>query len=71
MPMLFDMDLKSPSVSDFFGFTPEIPIADVLSGKVPFAEQAVRVGRMSPFQPHAKPKSIRHVSCWQSIPRTH
>jgi len=42
--MLFDMDLKNPSVSKFIGYRAEVPIADMLSKKVAFADQAVRVG---------------------------
>jgi Mrp family chromosome partitioning ATPase len=42
--MLFDLDLQDPSVSDFLGHTPKAHIADMLTGQVPFAEQAVRVG---------------------------
>ena len=42
--MLFDLDLQDPSVGDFLGHKPEDSIVDVLSGSVPFADQAVRVG---------------------------
>ena len=42
--MLFDLDLQNPSVGDFLGHTPEAHIADMLEGKISFAEQAVRVG---------------------------
>ena len=42
--MLFDMDLQDPSVASFLGHTPQTHIADMLGGKVSFAEQAVRVG---------------------------
>jgi Mrp family chromosome partitioning ATPase len=42
--MLFDLDLQNPSVADFLGYMPEAHIADMLSGKVSFADQAVRIG---------------------------
>jgi len=42
--ILFDLDLQAPSVSTFLGHTPEVHISDILAGKVPFADQAVRVG---------------------------
>ncbi len=42
--ILFDLDLQDPRIDDFLGFSPEHDIADMLSGQVPFAEQAVRVG---------------------------
>lgn len=41
--ILFDMDLQSPSVSEFLGHTPEKNITDMLSGQVSFADQAIRV----------------------------
>jgi MinD-like ATPase involved in chromosome partitioning or flagellar assembly len=42
--ILFDLDLQNPSVGDFLGYTPEAHIADMLSGKISFADQAVRIG---------------------------
>lgn len=42
--ILFDLDLKDPSVSTFLGCTPEHDITDMLGGRVPFADQAYRVG---------------------------
>lgn len=42
--MLFDLDLQDPSVDKFLGHTPESHIADMLTGEVAFADQAVRVG---------------------------
>jgi len=42
--MLFDLDLQNPSIGDFLGHTPKAHIADMLAGKISFAEQAVRVG---------------------------
>jgi len=42
--MLFDMDLKDPSIAHFFGHTPTANITEMLSGTVPFAEQAIRIG---------------------------
>lgn len=47
--MLFDMDLKDPSVSKFIGHRADIPISDMLLGKVSFADQAVRVGENVAF----------------------
>ena len=42
--MLFDMDLGNPSVHSFFEHRPEHPISSVLTGAVPFEDQAVRIG---------------------------
>ena len=42
--MLFDLDLRDPSVGRFFEHRPEHAIADMLSGRIPFAEQALRIG---------------------------
>ena len=42
--MLFDLDLKSPSLSTVLDYTPTHSISDVLTGDVPFADQAVRIG---------------------------
>ena len=42
--MLFDLDLQDPSIGAFLGHAPQTHIADMLSGEIPFAEQAVRVG---------------------------
>ena len=42
--MLFDLDLQDPSVGDFLGHTQDVHIADMLGGRVSFAQQAVRVG---------------------------
>ena len=42
--ILFDLDLQNPSVGEFLGHTPEAHIADMLSGKISFADQAVRIG---------------------------
>ncbi len=41
--MLFDVDLRRPSVAKLFGASPDASLADVLEGKVPFEEQAVRL----------------------------
>ena len=41
--MLFDFDLRRPSVASFFGMSRERSVADVISGAVPFPEQAVRL----------------------------
>lgn len=42
--ILFDLDLQDPSVGDFLAHSPEHDITEMLSGTVPFADQAVRVG---------------------------
>ncbi len=42
--ILFDFDLGDPSVGEFLDHKPEKSISDVLTGRVDFAEQAVRVG---------------------------
>ncbi len=41
--MLFDVDMRRPSVAKFFGATPEASLVDVLENKVAFEEQAVRL----------------------------
>jgi Mrp family chromosome partitioning ATPase len=41
--ILFDLDLRRPSVSKFFGASPVASLTDVLEDKVPFAEQAMRL----------------------------
>ena len=42
--LLLDLDLRSPSMSDYFSYKPEHNVGDVLTGRVPFAEQALRIG---------------------------
>lgn len=42
--MLFDLDLQDPSVGDYFGYTPQTHVADMLLGDIPYADQAVRIG---------------------------
>ena len=42
--ILFDLDLQDPSVGNFLSHTPSAHIADMLAGRVTFAEQAVRIG---------------------------
>jgi len=42
--ILFDLDLRDPSAHKFFDTKPEHSLGDVLSGRVSFAEQAVRFG---------------------------
>jgi Mrp family chromosome partitioning ATPase len=42
--MLFDMDLRDPSVTGFLGHAPAHDITEMLSGQVPFSQQAVRAG---------------------------
>lgn len=41
--MLIELDLHRPTISKVFGFTPASDVTSVLSGKTPFAEQAVRL----------------------------
>ena len=42
--MLFDMDLRDPSVHKFFEHEPKETISELLQGNTPFSEQAVRIG---------------------------
>lgn len=42
--MLFDFDLRDPSVHEFFEMKPPYGVDDLLQGKVDFAEQALRIG---------------------------
>lgn len=42
--ILMDFDLRSPSVADFFAMSPTHDITDLISERVGFAEQALRVG---------------------------
>lgn len=42
--MLFDLDLRDPSVHLFFGTSPEHSIGEVLAGRVSFADQGMRFG---------------------------
>ncbi|MEM9231968.1 MAG: CpsD/CapB family tyrosine-protein kinase [Pseudomonadota bacterium] len=42
--MLIDMDLQDPSVGDLIGYHPKTSMSDLLLGKTPFSEHAVRVG---------------------------
>ncbi|MBT8460599.1 MAG: CpsD/CapB family tyrosine-protein kinase [Boseongicola sp.] len=41
--MLFDVDLRRPSIAKLLGASPTNGLVDVLEGKVPFEEQAVRL----------------------------
>src|SRR6056297_3325774 len=41
--MLLDFDLRRPSVSKFFGLTPQSSLSDFLEGKVTFEDQAMRL----------------------------
>ncbi len=41
--MLFDFDLRRPSIARFFGLTPQAGVSDVLEGKVAFEDQAMRL----------------------------
>lgn len=42
--ILFDMDLRQPTLHSFLDHKPEMDISDMLCGQVSFAQQAVRVG---------------------------
>lgn len=42
--LLLDLDLRSPSMSDYFSYKPERNVGDVLTGNIPFSEQALRIG---------------------------
>lgn len=42
--ILFDLDLRDPSVHSFFETTPPHGIGDLLTGQVDFAQQALRIG---------------------------
>lgn len=41
--ILFDFDLRRPSIAKFFGHSPDASLVDVFEGKVSFEEQAVRL----------------------------
>lgn len=42
--MLFDLDLRDPSINDFFQTEPKQSISSMLEGHVEFKDQAIRVG---------------------------
>lgn len=42
--ILFDFDLGDPSIHEFFGLSRPHTLADVLAGRIPFEELALRVG---------------------------
>lgn len=42
--ILFDLDLRDPSVHDVLRIRPQISIGEVISGKADFSEQAMRFG---------------------------
>jgi Mrp family chromosome partitioning ATPase len=42
--ILLDLDLRDPSVNEFFHTTPDHSIGQVLTGEVDFADQALRLG---------------------------
>lgn len=42
--MLFDLDLRDPSVHNFFETTPPQSIGDLLTGQTDFAQQGLRIG---------------------------
>lgn len=60
--ILFDLDLRDPSVHDFFETRPPYGIGDVLTGAVPFEKQALRYGENVAFsmaqQPETDPTRI-------------
>ena len=43
--ILMDTDLRAPSLSEFFNTTPPHGISDVLTGRVDFGDQAMRLGK--------------------------
>lgn len=43
--ILFDFDLRDPSINSVMGHTPEDSVASVLQGHLEFGEQAVRIGK--------------------------
>jgi len=42
--MLFDLDLKDPSVNNFLGYSSTAPISDMLLGRTSFPDHGVRIG---------------------------
>lgn len=42
--MLFDLDLRDPSIGEFFEHKPEIGLGAVLEGEAEFEDQALRIG---------------------------
>jgi len=42
--MLLDLDLRDPSVNDYFATKPEHSIGDMLTGHIGFEDQALRIG---------------------------
>ncbi len=42
--MLFDLDLRDPSIADFFQQRPDVGLSKVLEGEAAFEEQALRIG---------------------------
>lgn len=53
--MLFDFDLRRPSIAKLFGATPTDSIVDVLEERVPFNEQAVRLHENTAISMTTKP----------------
>lgn len=43
--ILFELDLRQPTIANLLGFKPKHDISQMLSGAVPFEEQAVRIGK--------------------------
>lgn len=54
--VLLDLDLRSPSMSDYFGLKPASNVGDMLRGSVSFAEQAVRIGENVAVSMSASPE---------------
>lgn len=42
--MIFDFDLRDPSINEFFATQPPYGIGETMTGQVPFEEQALRYG---------------------------
>lgn len=55
--MLFDMDLRDPSVHDFFEHKPEYSIGSLLEGEAAFEDQALRVGGNLAISMASKPET--------------
>ena len=55
--MLFDMDLRDPSVNKFFEKNPKNSIGTLLEGEISFEDQAVRVGNNLAISMAGQPES--------------
>ncbi|WP_417250399.1 tyrosine-protein kinase family protein [Celeribacter sp.] len=58
--MVFDFDLRRPSLQSIIGMTPAATMGDVLRGQVPFEEHARRVGNNLAFAVNSGP--VEHPS---------